>query len=175
MALRFTRPINPFSDQFQSDLDQVSESVAWWDEYRDDMARLASEPRRQPQASAEPGDRDIDAVIKTSASLGDNRWTYTCEPAEWDATGKKWITLVDTTDEFTAYNRAEMLNTSSSVLHGYAVDGTNYTLTLEKIPDDTPVRLRPVPGTTAYTFSEPNKFLVECDGTGFVTDFGVIA
>jgi hypothetical protein len=172
---RFQQPINPFSDQFADEIDRVAASVAWWDEYRDDMARLANEPRRDG-GGGEKGDTGIDAVVKSSATLGTNRWTYTCEPAEWDDTGKKWVTLTDTTDEYVAYNLDEMLNDGTAVLHGYVLDGEGYTLEVVAIPDDTPVTLRLVPGTTVYTFSKPNRLDVECDegSGGFDPDFGVI-
>lgn len=109
----------------------------------------------------------IKAVVKSSSSLATNRWTYVCEPVEWDGTNKKFITLTSTTVEYTAYNRAEMLNTASIALHGYDLTTTDYTLGVAVIPDDTPVDLIYDRENDVYTFSEPNELVVSCITGGF--------
>jgi hypothetical protein len=155
-----TTPIQPFSSTFESEIVRLADEVQYVSKNRDGLERLLNEPRLVPFDDG--SDDFVDAVIKSSASLATNRWTYTCEPVEWDNTNKKWITLTSTTVEYTAYNKAEALNTASVALHGYDLSTDDYTLAVQKIPDDTPVRLRRVPGYDVYQFSEPNELVVTC-------------
>jgi len=156
-----TTPINPFGDDFRSEIETIAEEVEWWSRYRSEMERLVSEPRVYGEDAVD-GDDFIDAVVKSSASLATNRWTYTCEPAEWDDTNKKYITLDSTTQEYTAYNATEAANTASIALHGYDLSPGDYTLAVQSIPVDTHVRLRQVNGAAVFTFSEPNELVVTC-------------
>ena len=153
-----TTPINPFGDDFRSEIETIAEEVEWWSRYRSEMERLVSEPRVYGEEAET--DSDLILIIKTATALATNRWTYTLEPAEWNDASKTYITLTSTSDEFTAYNRAEMLNTSSTALNGYVLTTDEYTLAVERIPDDTPVLVSSYLGI--LSFSRPNSLTATC-------------
>ena len=157
----FETPINPFSQTFANQLKELERQVQSWNANREDIISVLNRPQPYYEDAVD-GDDFIDAVVKSSASLATNRWTYTCEPAEWDDTDKKYITLDSTTQEYTAYNATEAANTASIALHGYDLSPGDYTLAVQSIPVDTHVRLRQVNGAAVFTFSEPNELVVTC-------------
>lgn len=159
---RITTPIQPFSDTFRREVVGMADSIEWWDRYRGEMERLVSEPRQFDQDSQRERIALVPAVVKASASLATNRWTYTCEPVEWDGANKKWITLSGTSTEYTAYNLAEMLNDASTALYGYDLTTSDYTLAVQAIPNDTPVLLAYDRKDDVYVFEAANELVVTC-------------
>lgn len=161
--MKFQPPLNPFSTQFAFDLQSLERTQEWTEANREDLEGLLNRPIESEEESDRSSLIPVSiAVIKSSTSLATNRWTYTCEPVEWDDTDKRYVTLTGTSDEFTAYNRAEDLNTSSVALHGYDLSTSDYTLAVQAIPDDTAVLLYYDPVNDVYSFSEPNELVVTC-------------
>lgn len=153
-------PFNPFSLNVQGDLVQLQRDVATWVANREDVIAKISEPR---QIEDDNGPFEIVlAVVKSATSLATNRWTYVCEPVEWDGTNKKYVTLTSTSVEYTAYNDWEAANTASVALLGYDLSVSGYTLAVQSIPVGTPVKLLFDVNNDVYTFAAPNELVVTC-------------